>query len=155
MSSVVVVGSFNVDHVWRCDVLPAPGATIAGRYSTGPGGKGFNQAVAAARAGAKTHFLCALGDDAGGALARSLAAHDGFALIAEPSNEPTGTGGIYVDAHGRNTIVIGAGANSVLSAAFVDNQRALVASSRCCWRSWNRRRKPSNRRWHWRVSAAY
>ncbi|GAE52935.1 hypothetical protein XPR_4632 [Xanthomonas arboricola pv. pruni MAFF 301420] len=50
-------------------------------------------------------------------------------MIAEPSNEPTGTGGIYVDAHGRNTIVIGAGANSVLSAAFVDNQRALVASS--------------------------
>jgi len=46
-SSVVVVGSFNVDHVWRCESLPAPGATIAGRYSTGPGGKGFNQAVAA------------------------------------------------------------------------------------------------------------
>ena len=41
-SSVVVVGSFNVDHVWRCESLPAPGATIAGRYSTGPGGKGFN-----------------------------------------------------------------------------------------------------------------
>ncbi|HEY4529671.1 MAG TPA: ribokinase, partial [Luteimonas sp.] len=40
MSSVVVAGSFNVDHVWRCDTLPAPGATIAGRYSTGPGGKG-------------------------------------------------------------------------------------------------------------------
>ena len=38
-SSVVVVGSFNVDHVWRCESLPAPGATIAGRYSTGPGGK--------------------------------------------------------------------------------------------------------------------
>ncbi|MGQ3468477.1 ribokinase, partial [Xanthomonas campestris] len=85
---------------------------------------------AAARAGAKTYFLCALGDDAGGALARSLAAQDGFALIAEPSNEPTGTGGIYVDAHGRNTIVIGAGANSVLSAGFVDNQRALVTSAR-------------------------
>ena len=49
-SSVVVVGSFNVDHVWRCESLPAPGATIAGRYSTGPGGKGFNQAVAACRA---------------------------------------------------------------------------------------------------------
>ena len=45
-SSVVVVGSFNVDHVWRCESLPAPGATIAGRYSTGPGGKGFNQAGA-------------------------------------------------------------------------------------------------------------
>ena len=49
-SHVVVVGSFNVDHVWRCDVLPVAGATIAGRYANGPGGKGFNQAIAAVRA---------------------------------------------------------------------------------------------------------
>ncbi|MEQ4575332.1 MAG: PfkB family carbohydrate kinase, partial [Gammaproteobacteria bacterium] len=90
MSSVVVVGSFNVDHVWRCETLPAPGATIAGRYSTGPGGKGFNQAVAAARAGARTTFVCSLGDDAGGAMARGLAAQDGLLLAAEPSGEPTG-----------------------------------------------------------------
>ncbi len=124
MSSVVVVGSFNVDHVWRCESLPAPGATIAGRYSTGPGGKGFNQAVASARAGARTHFVCALGDDAGGAMARGLAAQDGIALIAEASSEPTGTGGIYVDAHGRNTIVIGPGANAVLSENFIAGQQA-------------------------------
>ncbi len=130
MSSVVVVGSFNVDHVWRCDALPAPGATIAGRYSTGPGGKGFNQAVAATRAGARTHFLCALGDDAGGAMARGLAAQDGFALITEASSEPTGTGGIYVDTHGRNTIVIGAGANAELSAGFIQGQRALIGTAR-------------------------
>jgi ribokinase len=51
--------------------------------------------------------VCALGDDAGGATARELAAQDGFALIAEASSEPTGTAGIYVDARGRNTIVIG------------------------------------------------
>jgi ribokinase len=130
MSSVVVVGSFNVDHVWRCESLPAPGATIAGRYSTGPGGKGFNQAVASARAGARTHFVCALGDDAGGAMARGLAAQDGITLIAEASSEPTGTGGIYVDAHGRNTIVIGPGANAVLSEGFIAGQQALVASAR-------------------------
>lgn len=77
MTAVVVAGSFNVDHVWRCDSLPAGGATIAGRYSTGPGGKGFNQAVAAVRAGAQTSFVCALGEDAGGALARQLAGADG------------------------------------------------------------------------------
>ena len=41
MSQVIVVGSFNVDHVWRCVELPAVGATIAGQYSTGPGGKGL------------------------------------------------------------------------------------------------------------------
>ena len=129
MSAVVVVGSFNVDHVWRCEALPAPGATIAGRYSTGPGGKGFNQAVAAARAGAQTAFVCSLGDDAGGAMARALAAQDGLHLVAEPSEEPTGTGGIYVDAHGRNTIVIGPGANAVLSPAFIESQQALVATA--------------------------
>lgn len=130
MSSVVVVGSFNVDHVWRCEALPAPGATIAGRYSTGPGGKGFNQAVAAARAGARTTFVCSLGDDAGGAMARDLAAQDGLQLVAEPSDEPTGTGGIYVDAHGRNTIVIGPGANAVLGSAFIEAQRALIGAAK-------------------------
>jgi len=129
-NSVVVVGSFNVDHVWRCEALPAPGATIAGRYSTGPGGKGFNQAVAAHRAGAVTTFLCALGDDAGGAMARGLAAQDGFALTAEASSEPTGTGGIYVDARGRNTIVIGPGANAALSSSFVQTQQPLLAGAR-------------------------
>ncbi len=127
-SNVVVVGSFNVDHVWRCESLPAPGATIAGRYSTGPGGKGFNQAVAACRAGADTSFLCALGDDAGGATARDLAAQDGFALIAEASSEPTGTAGIYVDARGRNTIVIGPGANAALSTDFVQQQALLTGA---------------------------
>ncbi|MEG0186706.1 MAG: ribokinase, partial [Stenotrophomonas sp.] len=129
-SNVVVVGSFNVDHVWRCESLPAPGATIAGRYSTGPGGKGFNQAVAACRAGAATTFLCALGDDAGGAMARGLAAQDGFALTAEASTEPTGTGGIYVDARGRNTIVIGPGANAALSVDFVQAQRDLLGGAK-------------------------
>ncbi|MFT4246850.1 MAG: ribokinase [Pseudomonas sp.] len=129
MSSVVVVGSFNVDHVWRCEVLPAPGATIAGRYSTGPGGKGFNQAVAAARAGAQSTFVCSLGADAGGAMARALAKQDGLELLAEPSDEPTGTGGIYVDAHGRNTIVIGPGANAVLSPGFIEEQRARFGAA--------------------------
>ena len=129
-SNVVVVGSFNVDHVWRCEALPAAGATIAGRYSTGPGGKGFNQAVAARRAGAQTTFVCALGDDAGGAMARGLAAQDGFTLSAEASTEPTGTGGIYVDARGRNTIVIGPGANAALSIGFVQQQQALLAGAR-------------------------
>jgi len=130
MNSVIVVGSFNVDHVWRCAELPAVGATIAGLYATGPGGKGFNQAVAAARAGARTAFVCALGDDAGGALARGLAAADGIDLRAEASDQPTGTAGIYVDARGRNSIVIGAGANGTLSPAHVAADPALLRQAR-------------------------
>lgn len=119
---VVVVGSFNVDHVWQCDALPQPGETRAGRYHSGPGGKGFNQATAAARAGAATAFICALGDDAGGLLARALADGDGISLHAMTSDLPTGTAGIYVDAAGRNSIVIGAGANAALDGSFIDRQ---------------------------------
>ena len=127
MTSVVVVGSFNVDHVWHCDTLPAPGATLQGRYHSGPGGKGFNQAIAAARAGASTSFVCALGVDAGGTLARELAAADGLALHALDSAQPTGTAGIYVDARGRNSIVIGAGANGSLDVAFVEAQATPIS----------------------------
>ena len=130
MSSVVVAGSFNVDHVWRCEALPAPGATIAGRYSTGPGGKGFNQAVATRRAGADTTFVCALGEDAGGTLARQLAAADGIVLAAEASGEPTGTAGIYVDGRGRNSIVIGPGANASLSMEFITANTALLGGAK-------------------------
>ena len=128
MSQVVVAGSFNVDHVWHCEALPAAGATIAGSYSSGPGGKGFNQAIAAARAGASTLFLCALGEDVGGTLARSLAAADDIDLRELVSELPTGTAGIYVDARGRNSIVIGAGANASLSVDFVHSQAAAVAA---------------------------
>lgn len=129
MSSVVVAGSFNVDHVWQCEALPAPGATISGSYASGPGGKGFNQAIAARRAGAETAFLCALGNDPGGTLARSLAAAEGVDLRDLVSDQPTGTAGIYVDAHGRNTIVIGAGANASLTPAFVGSQSEIIAAA--------------------------
>jgi ribokinase len=117
--NVVVVGSFNVDHVWTVATLPRPGETLSGRYHTGPGGKGFNQATAAARAGAATSFVCALGEDLGGQLARALAAADDIHLHDLSCEAPTGTAGIYVDSDGRNSIVIGPGANAELSVDFV------------------------------------
>ncbi|AXK71326.1 ribokinase [Lysobacter sp. TY2-98] len=118
-AKVVVVGSFNVDHVWMLDALPAPGETRAARYMSGPGGKGFNQAVAAARSGAATRFVCALGDDAGGAYARSLAVADDIDLRDARSDAPTGSAGIFVDANGRNSIAVAGGANDGLTAAHV------------------------------------
>jgi len=127
---VVVVGSFNVDHVWQCDALPRPGETRIGRYLAGPGGKGFNQATACARTGAETVFVCALGQDAGGQLARTLAASDGIDLRPGASEEPTGTAGIYVDAAGRNSIVIGPGANAALTAEFVAQQADAIVGAR-------------------------
>lgn len=129
MAKVVVVGSFNVDHVWSCATLPQPGETLVGRYATGPGGKGFNQAVAAARAGAATSFVCALGDDVGAQLARSLAVADGIDLRDQRSGLPTGTAGIHVDAAGRNCIVIGTGANGTLSPEFVAAQAGAIAAA--------------------------
>jgi len=129
-AQVVVVGSFNVDHVWHCEALPRAGETLTGSYASGPGGKGFNQATACVRSGASTVFICALGDDPGGQLARGLAARDGIDLRAEAAEAPTGTAGIHVDRAGSNTIVIGPGANGVLSAEFVARQAEAIATAR-------------------------
>ncbi len=125
--SVAVVGSFNVDHVWRVAALPQPGATLSGDYASGPGGKGFNQAIAARRAGAVTAFVCALGNDAGAQLARTLCAGDGVDLREHACGVSTGTAGIYVDAQGRNEIVVAAGANARLESGFVESALAALA----------------------------
>lgn len=130
MTRVVVVGSFNVDHVWRGECIPVAGQTLAGRYDSGPGGKGFNQAMAARRAGADTTFVCALGDDPGGQWARALASNDGIDMRDAASTRPTGTAGIFVDAEGRNCIVIGPGANADLSASHVESQREAIRAAR-------------------------
>lgn len=126
MTRVVVVGSFNVDHVWRVATLPQAGATLSGDYASGPGGKGFNQAMAARRAGAITAFVCALGNDAGAQLARELCVSDAIDLRAHASDAPTGTAGIYVDAKGRNEIVVAAGANARLESGFVESTLAAM-----------------------------
>lgn len=126
MGRVLVVGSYNQDLVWEVDALPAPGETRAGlAFRSGPGGKGFNQAVAAARAGASTTFVGALGEDAMADAARALARHEGidgrFETIAGAA---TGTAGILVDAQGRNSIVVALGANDRLTVAHVEAQAA-------------------------------
>ncbi len=126
--NVAVVGSFNVDHVWRVATLPHAGATLSGEYASGPGGKGFNQAMAARRAGATTAFVCALGGDSGAQLARSLCASDGIDLRDFACEVPTGTAGIYVDAGGRNEIVVAPGANARLEAGLVESTLAELAT---------------------------
>jgi len=129
LGKVVVVGSFNIDHVWQSETLPRAGETLKGQYRTGPGGKGFNQATAAARAGAQTVFVCAVGED-GRALLDALAAHDGITLRAlYDDHTATGTAGIYLDAQGRNSIVIDAGSNALVSEAFVATQSDAIAGA--------------------------
>ncbi|MEU8222503.1 ribokinase [Kribbella sp. NPDC048915] len=112
---VVVVGSANVDLVLPVQRLPRPGETVlAGALTRGPGGKGANQAVASARAGARTAMVVALGDDDGGALLRDALADVDLSL-ATTSRTPTGTALITVDETGENSIVVAPGANGELT----------------------------------------
>ena len=127
---VVVVGSFNQDHVWFTPTLPDHGETCSGRYSIGPGGKGFNQAVAAARSGAKTVFICALGQDDAATQARLLANAIGLDLRDEShAGLPTGSAGIFVDHGGGNMIVVAPGANAALSIDWVQQQHEVLSSA--------------------------
>ncbi|GAA3126854.1 ribokinase [Kribbella aluminosa] len=104
-----------MDLVLPVQRIPRPGETVlAGPMTRGPGGKGANQAVASARAGARTAMVVALGDDEGGALLRD--ALDGVDLsLATTSKAPTGTAIITVEESGENSIVVAPGANGELT----------------------------------------
>ena len=114
---VVVVGSANVDLVLPVQRIPRPGETVlAGLLTRGPGGKGANQAVASARAGARTAMVAALGRDDGGALLRDALGSSGVDLaLVTASEAPTGTAIITVDESGENSIVVAPGANGELT----------------------------------------
>jgi len=130
-SRVLVIGSYNHDHVWTSEALPAPGATRLGSYAHGPGGKGFNQAVACARSGAYAIFLTSLGNDAAAAFARTLATGEGIELRDEIHGQlPSGSAGIFVDGEGRNVIVVAPGANAALTPSFVSAQAEAFASAK-------------------------
>jgi ribokinase len=128
---VVVVGSANLDVVLAVPAIPAPGETVLARdRGAGPGGKGANQAAAAARAGARTALVAALGDDEGGRLLRSALAAAGVDLDhVRTAAGPTGTAFVSVDPHGENAIVVDPGANALL-VDLTDAERGLVATAR-------------------------
>ena len=128
--SVLVVGSLNMDLVARCELLPRTGQTIFGQdFFTAAGGKGANQAVAAARLGASVTMAGCVGNDQFG---RDLLASLGAAGVqtgaVAATDRPTGTALITVDANGANTIVVISGANMACDAALVD--RALADAPR-------------------------
>ena len=112
---VVVVGSANLDVVLSVLAIPKPGETVlaVGR-AHGPGGKGANQAVAAARSGASTRLVAAVGDDVGAALLRVAFDEAGVRPGVRTSGLPTGTAYVVVDGAGENAIVVDAGANAAL-----------------------------------------
>src|SRR3954463_15638466 len=106
---LMVVGSINVDLVWPGERLPTPGETVAGgRFARHGGGKGANQAVAAARLGAQVALVGAGGDDEMGAEALRELAAEGIDVTAVARLEDvlTGVALIVVDAHGENQIAV-------------------------------------------------
>jgi ribokinase len=120
---VVVVGSMNLDHVVRVDHLPPAGATIsATSYRTAAGGKGLNQAVSAARQGAATVMVAAVGSDGAGAVLLDVLDTDGIdrSRVEVRADVPTGVALITVAEDGANVIVIAAGANGRVSISQVD-----------------------------------
>lgn len=128
---VLVIGSYNQDHVWNSEKLPAPGETRIGTFMTGPGGKGFNQAVACHRQGVKTCFLGAIGDDALGETAQRTARE--FQLACEwevIKGVATGAASVVVSADGENQIVVALGANERLSSSRIRRRRKLIASAK-------------------------
>ena len=120
---LTVVGSINLDLVARCERLPQPGETVSdasfGRF---PGGKGANQAVAAAGLGAAVTMIGAVGGDPFAEEALAGLREAGVALAVETADRPTGVALIYVDSAGETEIVVAPGANGdVASAGDVEN----------------------------------
>jgi ribokinase len=112
---ICVVGSVNLDLVARLKRLPRPGETVTGaRLERVPGGKGANQAVAAARLGAETALLACVGTDSFAAEATAELAEAGVELRLRPVEEPTGVALVLVDAAGENAIAVAPGANACL-----------------------------------------
>lgn len=117
MARVCVVGSVNIDQFFAVGTLPRPGETVlASSVTTAPGGKGGNQAIASARAGADVQFVGAVGADAAGARLRAHLMDNGVGLHGlEELAVPSGSAVIMVDSAGENLIVVAPGANAHLT----------------------------------------
>jgi ribokinase len=128
-SPIVVVGSSNSDMIIQLDHLPRPGETvIGGKFSTAAGGKGANQAVAAARAGGRVAFVARVGGDELGAAALAGFRCDGID-VRHVSRDPahrSGVAFILVDRHGENSIAVASGANGHLRPADVRKAAPLL-----------------------------
>lgn len=131
--SVVVVGSSNTDMILRVARVPRPGETLlGGEFSTAPGGKGANQAVAAARAGGRVALVARLGRDALGEAALEGFRREGLGLahVVRDGAGPSGVALIFVGADGENSIGVAGGANKRLSPADVAAAGGLISRAR-------------------------
>ena len=132
MGKVVILGVFVADTAYRADRQPVMGETILGHsFALGPGGKGSNQAVAAARAGAETHFITKLGADAFGDMAMTTWTEAGVTpVVTRVPDSYTGAAYIFIEeATGNNAIIIAPGAAATISPADVAAHTGLIAGA--------------------------
>ena len=131
MKPLLVLGSSNIDHIAQMAAFPQAGETLHGeRYHRAYGGKGANQAVAAAKSGAPTHFISAFGDDsAGGELRAHLESLHIDCGGSKTVADSTGMAMIWLNRAGENSIVVIAGANAALDAAHVEREQARIAAA--------------------------
>lgn len=129
---IVVVGSSNTDMIIKMARIPAPGETIiGGDFSTAPGGKGANQAVAAARAGGDVTFIARIGDDMFGRQAKEGFIADGINIdhVICDEKAPSGVALIFVGEDGENSIGVASGANAQLSPSDILAAKDVIASA--------------------------
>ena len=129
---VVVVGSFNMDLTTYMLRMPRPGETVFGdRFVTGPGGKGSNQAVAAARLGAEVTFIGRVGQDEFGQTALNYWKNEGINtdFVARDPELATGVAPIFVDQSGQNSIVVALGANLNIQKADLDAADEVIKNA--------------------------
>ena len=132
MRNVLVVGSSNTDMVLRVPRIPKPGETVlGGAFVMAAGGKGANQAVAAARAGANVVFVARVGEDVFGEQALANFRADGIdtRFVLRTVGAPSGVALINVDGRGENSISVASGANAVLSAADIEGAAPAFSSA--------------------------
>ena len=132
--TLTVLGSINADHVISVPYFAKPGETITGQnYQIAYGGKGANQAVAAARLGAKVAFISCIGSDSIGKTMKNAFAQEGIDTthINTVSQEMTGMAFIQVAQSGENSIVLASGANAHLGEMVVRQSEAQIAQSDC------------------------
>lgn len=130
---IVVVGSANVDMVVQVRSLPRPGETVLARsYHDFPGGKGANQAMAAARLGRGVAFVGRIGTDGGGDLVRAALVDEGIdvSCLAAVEDEPTGRAIVLVDVDAENSIVVVGGANAAMRPEHVAAAEKAIARAR-------------------------
>ena len=129
---IVVLGSANTDMVIKSLKIPAPGETvIGGHFFRAAGGKGANQAVAAARLGAKVTFVSKVGSDGLGDEAVAGYERDGIdtSLVLRDSQHATGVALIMVDDQGENAISVASGANYTFSVADVEQAAPAIVAA--------------------------